>query len=699
MMTRTLATFLEQRLQPQQYASGEYSHWRLRRDDNNILWVLFDKHGSRANTLDTEVLKEFDHILDSLGDNPPRALVLRSLKAGGFCAGADIGQFVAYGQDEVRALLRQGHEVLDRLEALHLPTIAVVHGHCLGGGLELALACRQRIGISGALEMGFPEIMLGLHPGLGGTFRLTGLINPVTAMTMMLTGRSVHNRQALQRGLVDALVLERHLDAAVSAMLNGRPRPRRQSLLHQFMNTRPVRQLAARPMQAQARQKAPEQHYPAPSALIRLWLESGGDRQRMQPAEIDSFARLLDSATSRNLVRVFFLREGLKETARGDNDIKHVHVIGAGAMGGDIATWCAMQGCRVTLSDVRPEPIGAALKSVSALCRSRHKSGIETRDTYDRLIPDLAMAGAGQADLVIEAVPENPELKRKIYQDVEPRLKPGAILATNTSSIPLTVLASYLQRPERLVGIHFFNPVPKMMVVEVVAHDQLDTGVYEQALSFTRAIGKLPVPVQSYPGFLVNRALMPYLLEAVVLLDEGVDKAVIDQAAVDFGMPMGPVELADQVGLDICVHVARVLRDALHSPMAEIPQWLHDKVERGELGRKSGQGFYSWKQGKAKKEAPGAAANGKPEDTAALADRLLLPLLNACIECYRQGVIRDLDHLDAAMIFATGFAPFRGGPMHYARTRGIPQIVAALKALADKHGERFTPDPGWQDIQ
>ena len=234
MMTSNVATYLEQRLHPQQHASSDYSHWRLRRDDNDILWVLFDKHGSRTNTLDTEVLKEFDHILDSLGDKPPKALVLRSLKAGGFCAGADISQFQNYGQDETRALLRQGHEVLDRLEALRHPTIAVVHGHCLGGGLELALACKQRIGISGALEMGFPEIMLGLHPGLGGTFRLTGLINPVSAMTMMLTGRSVHDKQALQRGLVDALILERHLDAAVSAMLSGRHRPRRQNLLHQF---------------------------------------------------------------------------------------------------------------------------------------------------------------------------------------------------------------------------------------------------------------------------------------------------------------------------------------------------------------------------------------------------------------------------------------------------------------------------------
>lgn len=692
-MSETVAGILETRLRKQQAGDSDYEHWRLERDEENVLWLLFDKKNSSANTLNAAVLEEFDRILDTLRIKPPKAVVLRSLKPGGFCAGADITQFAEYDQEEAGELLRRGHEVLDRLEKLRQPTIAVVHGHCLGGGLELALACDRRIGLRGGLEMGFPEIQLGLHPGLGGTFRLSGLIDPVAAMTMMLTGRSVHDRQALSSGLVDALVEERHLKNVVAAAVNGRIRRRRQSLKDRFMNSRVVRELASRRMRKQAQKRAPEEHYPAPAALIRLWLEHGGDRRRMQQAEIDSFATLLASETSRNLVRVFFLREGLKQAGNSDSRIEHVHVIGAGAMGGDIAAWCALQGCRVTLSDVNLEPIAAAVQSVKKLCRDRHKSAIETRDTFDRLIPDPSMQGIAGADLVIEAVPENAELKQKIYQDIEPRLKADAILATNTSSIPLDQLASYLKRPERLLGIHFFNPVAKMLIVEVVSHAQSSAEVQARAVAFTKAIGKLPVTVNSYPGFLVNRALTPYLLEAMVLLDEGVGRERIDQAAIDFGMPIGPVELADQVGLDICVHVADVLRDLLDKPMAPVPDWLRDKVERGELGRKSGQGFYEWKQGRAQKDGDVDSA-----DAAALADRLLLPMLDACVECYRNEVVTEMEHIDAAMIFATGFAPFRGGPMHYARARGRDEIVSALTVLAGENGERFRPDPGWQDL-
>lgn len=693
-MSDNVATILEARLRRQQPRSSDYNHWDLHLDANNVLWLGLDKQDSSTNTLNADVLEELSRILDAMNDSAPKAVVLRSLKPAGFCAGADIKQFTDYDAQQIRDLLREGHGILDRLEKLASPTIAVVHGHCLGGGLELALACKYRIGLKGSLEMGFPEILLGLHPGLGGTFRLTGLIDPVAAMTMMLTGKSAYGQQALRHRLVDVLVEERNLDNAVAAAANGNIKRQGQSLKAKLFNTSAVRKLASRRMRMQAQKRAPERDYPAPSALITLWREHGNNRDAMQQAEMDSFANLLDGDTSKNLVRVFFLRESLKQAAGADTAISHVHVIGAGAMGGDIAAWCAMKGCRVTLSDVKLESIASGVKSVKDLCRSRHKSNIDTRDTYDRLIPDPQMQGIARADLVIEAVPENADLKQKIYQEVEPRLKPGAILATNTSSIPLHKLASFLENPGRFVGLHFFNPVAKMLIVEVVSRPNLDKGVRAQVAAFVRAIGKLPVSVQSYPGFLVNRALTPYLLEAMVLLDEGVDKHRIDQAAVDFGMPMGPVELADQVGLDICLHVGGVLSESLDTPMAPVPDWLRTKVERGELGRKSGQGFYAWKNGRAQKK-------DKKEhgDSAALADRLLLPMLNACVECYRKQVVSDPDHLDAAMIFATGFAPFRGGPLHYAQSRGIADIIQALEALTAKHGARFQPDPGWHDLK
>jgi 3-hydroxyacyl-CoA dehydrogenase/enoyl-CoA hydratase/3-hydroxybutyryl-CoA epimerase len=696
-MTRTVASYLEARLRQEPTQQSDYRHWHTEQDAEGVLWVYFDKADSSANTLDAEVLQEFGRILETLEIKSTKALVLRSLKPGGFCAGADISQFTSYSEEEGRELLQDGHRILDQLEKLRIPTIAVVHGHCLGGGLELALACDLRIGISGKLEMGFPEIQLGLHPGLGGTFRLTELIDPLAAMTMMLTGKSSHDKQTRTRGLVDALVPERLLDSALNAAIAGKLKKRKQSLRGKLTNAAPVRKLAAARMRSETGKRAPEPHYPAPYRLIDLWETHGGERKTMQRAEIDSFISLLDTDTSRNLVRVFFLREGLKQAARTETSINHVHVIGAGAMGGDIAAWYALQGCRVTLSDVDNKPIAAAIKSVGQLCRSKHRSATETRDTFDRLIADPTGQGIALADLVIEAVPENPELKEKIFRDVEPRLKDDAILASNTSSIPLDTLASYLKNPKRLVGIHFFNPVAKMLIVEVVGHKKIDKAIHARAMAFTNAIGKLPVAVQSYPGFLVNRALTPYLMEAVMLLDEGVDKSRIDQAALDFGMPMGPVELADQVGLDICLHVAEVLRESLETPMPEVPDWLQEKVDRGELGRKSGKGFYQWKKGKAHKDTK--ESDPDSSNNQSLQDRLLLPMLNACVECRRQDVVADLDDLDAAMIFATGFAPFRGGPMHYARQRGVDDIVATLEQLSEKHGERFKPDPGWQDMK
>lgn len=673
---------------------GDLRHWRTHRDENALLWLYLDKEDSSANTLDAAVLEEFSTILDGVEADRPKAVIIRSKKRAGFCVGADIAQFAEADASELGEALQRGHGILDRLEQLSLPTIAVVHGHCLGGGLELALACDLRIGLKGALEMGFPEIMLGLHPGLGGTFRLTGLINPIKAMTLMLTGKSVHNEKAKRDGLVDAMVEERHLANAVAAAVAGEIRPHRASIIDKLLGSAAVRSLAAGRMRAQAERQAPAKHYPAPSALIDLWVDYGGSRKRMQKAEIKSFAELIDSDTSKNLVRVFFLREGLKRQVSTENRIEHVHIIGAGAMGGDIAAWCALKGLRVTLSDVKKEPIAAANKTLAALCRAKHLSSAECRAAIDRLIADPDQRALSQADLVIEVAPEEAELKEKIYRAIEPQLKQGAILASNTSSLPLSQLASYLEAPERLVGIHFFNPVSKMLIVEVVTHAEVGEQTTEQALAFTAAIGKLPVAVQSYPGFLVNRALTPYLLEAMTLLDEGVDKATIDRCAVEFGMPMGPVELADQVGLDICLHVADVLEKLLDKPMAPIPDWLREKVEGGDLGKKSGQGFYEWKKGKAVKDKATSQVDSDPQ----MSDRLLLPLLNACVECLREGVVADAEQLDAAIIFGTGFAPFRGGPMHYAKTRGVSDIVEQLNALAEQHGERFLPDAYWKDL-
>jgi 3-hydroxyacyl-CoA dehydrogenase/enoyl-CoA hydratase/3-hydroxybutyryl-CoA epimerase len=361
-------------------------------------------------------------------------------------------------------------------------------------------------------------------------------------------------------------------------------------------------------------------------------------------------------------------------------------------MGGDIAAWCAWQGLLVTLADTNRNAIGGAVKRAAQLYGKIGRGDRRRlRDAIDRLTPDLRGDGAANADLIIEAVPENLELKRKIFAVVEAKMKPGAILATNTSSIPLEDLRQNLTHPQRFVGIHFFNPVSRMQLVEVVGHDATAPEARAEACAFLGRIDRLPAPVKSAPGFLVNRALTPYLLEALVMLDSGVKKEAIDKAARDFGMPMGPIELADEVGLDVCLHVAETLRGSVPD-MPEAPQWLRDKVAKGELGKKTGKGLYDWKDGRAVKAHDDAAP---PADAA---DRLVLPMLNACVTCLREGVVADEQVLDGAMIFATGFAPFRGGPMHYARARGIADVRAALARLAQQYGQRFAPDPGWDSL-
>jgi 3-hydroxyacyl-CoA dehydrogenase/enoyl-CoA hydratase/3-hydroxybutyryl-CoA epimerase len=673
--------------------TSKWKHFRLTRGKDDVAWLILDKQGSSANILSMDVLRELSEVIAELEANPARALVLRSGKTSGFVAGADITEFgVMTDEDEIAAMLGEGNKILDRLDALPFTTIAVVHGFCLGGGLELILACDRRIAIDGA-RFGFPEVLLGLHPGLGGSWRSVKLINPLEAMSMMLTGKTVNTRAAKGIGLVDAVTEERHVLNAVKSVVDGSFRmPAKalpQKIIGSLAATSIGRKFAAKKMRAEAEKKAPKQHYPAPYALIDLWEDLGGEPHVMKDAEVASFAKLLTTDTAKALVRVFFLRENLKKLAGKAEDMKHVHVIGAGAMGGDIAAWCAWQGLSVSLADMQAKPLAKAIGKAAALFGKIGKKSRLTRDGLDRLIPDLHGDGVARADLVIEAVPENLDIKKRVYAVAEQRMKKDAILATNTSSIPLEVLREGLARPERLVGIHFFNPVSRMQLVEVVSHDKASKEALAAARAFVGQIDRLPAPVKSAPGFVVNRALLPYMLEAMVLLDEGHKGETIDKAAVDFGMPMGPIELADQVGLDICLHVAEVLKEGLQWPMPDPPQWLRDKVAAGDLGAKTGKGIYVWTKGEAQKEKSFAA----PPD--GMADRLILPMLNVCATLLREGVAESEDVIDGAMIFGTGFAPFRGGPLYYARQRGVEEVRAKLRELQAAHGERFRPDDGW----
>jgi 3-hydroxyacyl-CoA dehydrogenase / enoyl-CoA hydratase / 3-hydroxybutyryl-CoA epimerase len=682
-------------LGPAPEAASPYRNFKLTRDADGIAWLLFDREGTSANTLSADVLEEFDAIVAALEAHRPSGLVIRSAKPSGFIAGADVNAFRgATDAHEVETEIFRAHAVIDRFEALRVPTVAVIHGFCLGGGLEVALACQSRIAISDA-RFGFPEVMLGLHPGLGGTARFTRLVNPMQAMSLMLTGKTIDARRAKALGLVDAVIEERHVRNAVKDAVFGHLKRARPSRLIPLLNSGPVRGLLANRMRSEAEKAAPREHYPAPYALIDLWEQHGDDKLAMLRAEQASFARLMVTPTAQNLIRVFFLREQMKKSAGTGNTIQHVHVIGAGAMGGDIAAWCAHQDLRVTLADMKPEPLAGAVRRAADLFRKIIRKPTEVRDALDRLIPDMAGEGVRNADLIIEAIPEKLELKQKLYATLEPRMKQAAILATNTSSIPLQDLRAGLQRPERLLGLHFFNPVSRLQLVEVVNHDGTDPALFGRALAFVGAIDRLPLAVKSSPGFLVNRALTPYMLEAMVLLDEKVDKAVIDAAARKFGMPMGPIELADQVGLDICLDVGDMLRTRFGDALPPTPAWLRDKVTKGELGRKTGKGFYTWRDGKAERIA---AAPAERDISQEMIDRLILPISNVCVAALREGIVDHADGVDGAMIFGTGYAPFRGGPLNYARTRGIEDVVSTLRGLAQKFGDRFTPDAGWENF-
>jgi 3-hydroxyacyl-CoA dehydrogenase/enoyl-CoA hydratase/3-hydroxybutyryl-CoA epimerase len=661
-------------------------------DEDNIAWLHFDNQGSGTNVLSASVLEAFYEGLLELVERAPLGLIIVSDKTNGFIAGADVREFALLeNHDQALSAIQRGQEVFDRLAALPFPTIALIHGFCLGGGLEMALACRYRVARDDpGTRLGLPEVRLGIHPGFGGTVRLTALVGAVHAMDLMLSGRSVDARTAKRMGFIDYAVPERHLKSAARSLILDPPFPHRASKLQALSNHAWVRPALAALFRYRVAKKARPDHYPAPHALIDLWQQHADQARAMMHAEGESVAELIVGPAAQNLIRVFLLQEKLKGLGRGiDFKPQRVHVVGAGIMGGDIAAWCALRGLQVTLADQSPERIAPAIKRAYQLFKQRLKRPRAIQAAMDRLMPDHRGLGLAEADVVIEAIFEDADAKRSLYQQLEPRMRADALLATNTSSIPLQDLRDILKNPSRLVGLHFFNPVAKMQLVEVVRDDQTDTEVVARAIGFTRSIDRLPLPVASMPGFLVNRILMPYLLEAVELESEGVPAAEIDRQALAFGMPMGPVELADTVGLDICLHVAEILSRHFDT---SVPQRLRHLVAKGHLGRKSGSGFYRYNKGKPVKEK---VANNR-HDNRDIIDRIMLRMLNEVVACLREGVVSDPDQLDGGMVYGTGFAPFRGGPLHYIETTGADTLFRRLQDFEQRLGPRFIPDAGWE---
>ncbi|MCW9014829.1 MAG: 3-hydroxyacyl-CoA dehydrogenase NAD-binding domain-containing protein [Gammaproteobacteria bacterium] len=671
-----------------------YQNWMIEKDDDDICWLHLDVADSSTNVLSSAVLDELNQILNELAQSLPKGIVFVSDKNNGFIAGADINEFTHITtEQQATDFLQRGHDIMNKIESLPCVSVAMIKGFCLGGGMELALACSYRVMCDDkSTRVGLPEIKLGIHPGYGGSVRSILKAGPVAAMNAMLTGRMLTGRVAKSMNLVDDLVPERQLKRAARYFVINKPIPRPLGIKDKIMNHRLVRPLIANQMRKTVAKKAPQQHYPAPYQLISLWQKHMDNPRRMLEKEIESVASLVTNPTAQNLVRVFFLMENLKTQGRKkDFDPRHIHVIGGGVMGGDIAAWCALRGFNVTVQDQKPEMLaGTMQRSLTMFQKKFKKDKRSIRESMDRLVPDTKGVGIKQADLIIEAIFEDKNVKQTLYKSIEPQMKEGAILATNTSSIPLEELATCLKDPGRLVGIHFFNPVALMPLVEIVRGENTDEKIMNQALAFGRHIDKLPLPVKSSPGFLVNRILMPYLLEAVEMVGEGIAPEMVDKAALNFGMPMGPIELADTVGLDVCRSVATILSKDQN---LNLPKRMESMVEHKKLGKKSGEGFYKWVKGKPVKDKNASYANLKE-----LEDRMIMRFLNEAAACLREKVVATEDLIDAGVIFGTGFAPFRGGPLHYIHAQGVATLSNRLDELNKLYGTRFKANEVWDSL-
>ncbi len=637
--------------------------WRFEIDFEDIAWAVFDRQGESMNSLGHRPTLELASIISKVEDaadkGEVRGLVIISGKDN-FIAGADIREFDNLGDTEqVAEAVTATIDLFDRIEKLRVPVVAAIHGYCLGGGLELAMACHYRIADrEEGTRLGFPEVKLGIFPGLNGTVRSIELAGAMSAMQMMLTGRMLRPGPARAIGIVDQLVPTHHRLrwAARKAVLQKR-KSKGAAWWKKLLRKAPFREFLVKQMRKKTAEKVREDHYPAPFKLIELFSEFGDSRRRMKAAETRLFAPLMTSDTARNLRRVFRLTEMLKsEAPKGTFEPLRVHVVGAGTMGADIAAWCVVCGMQASLQDLNDDQLKKAMVRAKNLFKKRFRTKRDVDAAVARLISDKDGKHIARADVIIEAIVEKLEIKQKVFADLETKIRPGAVLATNTSSLKIEDIAQSLKDPARLIGLHFFNPVPQLPLVEVIMGAGSREAEVRKGCAFVTAIRKFPLIVKSCPGFLVNRVLAPYMLDAVRRYQEGEPREKIDQAALNFGMPMGPLELCDVVGLDICKHVAETLG---LGPVADSE--LDRLVVNGKLGKKTGEGFYVWEKGKPKRQK----VSFDEDDLVTLGRDLVKPLIDECERALSERIVESADHVDAGVIFGTGFAPFRGGPLHY----------------------------------
>jgi 3-hydroxyacyl-CoA dehydrogenase/enoyl-CoA hydratase/3-hydroxybutyryl-CoA epimerase len=669
--------------------------------DGKYCVLRFDQAGSSANLFSPETLAELNaHLDDIAADASLRGLVFISGKDRVFHAGADLRGLEKMDREHLVQFLKQGQDVFTRIAHLKIPSVAAIHGVCLGGGCELALACTYRIATQdSATKIGLPETRLGILPAWGGSTRLPKLIGVTRALKIILGGQTPSAKQALRYGMIDAIApRELLLSAALKLLQKGSPK-RKSWKLNPLVNRLTARLIA--PKVRATLRKQTRGHYPSRTKAAEVVLAAP------RSPEVESLARernvlleLAETDTCKNLIRLFFMSErARKPEGPKAPPIERAAVIGAGVMGSGIAEWLASRGIRVILRDIEPKFVAKGLERIQKLVGNRRIfTEKEARDIMDRISPATGDVPLDPVDLIIEAAVEMIDAKKKIFTALDQAARrPDTILATNTSALSLSEIAGATKRPERVVGIHYFNPVHKMQLVEVVAAAQTAPEIVQRAVQFVQQIGKLPVVVKDSPGFLVNRVLMPYLLDAGILYEAGARAEDIDESMLDFGMPMGPLRLIDEVGVDIAFHVASTL-SAKFSDRMRVPPGLEKMVEKGFLGQKNGQGFYLY--GKGRKSAPNTAvealrlghgAAGLPRSELRL--RLALLLANESARCLEEKIVADAATVDFAIVMGTGFAPFRGGPLRFADAFGLSKMVTELERLTKEAGPHFTPSP------
>ena len=691
----------------------------LEHTEGGVAWLVFDRPDARVNILTQAVMERLDALLGELEEGARRgdvgALVVRSGKPGTFIAGADVDEIAGVTDpEEGRRAAALGQAVFRRLERLPIPSIAAIDGVCLGGGTELALACTYRIAADREeTQIGLPEVRLGILPGFGGTVRLPRLVGLRAALDIILTGKSVSARKAQRIGLVDERVPTPILYERAAELAHDpeglRERAERGSKglgARLLEDTAPGRRLVL----AMARKQVLKEtrgHYPAPLSIldtVRRTLPL--DIDRALAVEAEAVGRLVATRESKNLIHIFHLMEAAKKKAPSAEarEVERMGVLGAGVMGGGIAQLAAYRGIAVRLKDIQAEALTTGLSHAHDLfqksVRRRRMSDAEAADAMARISPTLDYSGFGALDLVVEAVVERMDVKKAVLREAEERLPEGAVLASNTSTLSITEMGRGLADPARLCGMHFFNPVHRMPLVEVIRGEASSEGAVATVFAAARKLGKTPLIVRDGPGFLVNRVLGPYLNEAGWLLSEGASVADVDEALVDFGMPMGPFRLLDEIGWDVAGHAGAVLHEAFGERMEPAPV-MEALGRTGRLGKKAGQGFYGYEKGRESGvdesvyDALGQAVpqNRRTVSADEIVDRCVLVMVNEAARILEDGIVEEPGDVDLGMITGTGFPPFRGGLLRWADERGTGQVRERLEAFRAAHGGRFTPAP------